>query len=145
MQDFPHHYEIRADGGADGPVNVSGKGLETLSTTSPPEFGGPEGYWSPETMLVASVANCFILTFRAIALASRFEWTSMDCSVDGVLDRVERKISFTKYRLKATLYLPSGSDEAKARKLLDKVSANCLIINSLNGIEQLDATVVIAD
>ena len=145
MQDYPHHYKLRADALAEGPVNVGGKGLETLATTSPPQFGGPEGSWSPETMLVASVANCFILTFRAIARASRFEWNSLDCSVDGVLDRGDRKTHFTEYHVKATLHLPAGSNETKARRILDKSNTNCLITNSLNGIEYLDATVIIAD
>jgi len=145
MQDYPHHYKLRADALAEGPVNVSGEGLETIATTSPPQFGGPEGSWSPETMLVASVANCFILTFRAIARASRFEWSSLDCSVDGVLDRVDRKTHFTEYHVKATLHLPAGSNETKARRILDKSNTNCLITNSLNGIEYLDATVIIAD
>jgi len=145
MQDYPHHYKLRADALAEGPVNVSGEGLETIATTSPPQFGGPEGSWSPETMLVASVANCFILTFRAIARASRFEWSSLDCSVDGVLDRVDRKTHFTEYHVKATLHLPAGSNETKARRILDKANSNCLITNSLNGIEYLDATVIIAD
>jgi organic hydroperoxide reductase OsmC/OhrA len=145
MQDYPHHYKLRADALAEGPVNVGSEGLETLATTSPPQFGGPEGSWSPETMLVASVANCFILTFRAIARASRFEWSSLDCSVDGVLDRVDRKTHFTEYHVKATLHLPAGSDETKARRILDKSNSNCLITNSLNGIEYLDATVIIAD
>jgi len=145
MQDYPHHYMLRAEAQAEGPVNVGGEGLETIATTSPPQFGGPEGSWSPETMLVASVANCFILTFRAIARASRFEWSSLDCSVDGVLDRVERKIRFTEYHVKATLRLPAGSNETKASKILDKSVSNCLITNSLNGIEYLDATIIIAD
>jgi uncharacterized OsmC-like protein len=96
-------------------------------------------------MLVASVANCLILTFRAIARASRLEWTSLDCSVDGVLDRVDRKTRFTEFHVKATLCLPAGSNETKARKILDKANSNCLITNSLNGIEYLDATVIIED
>lgn len=145
MQDYPHHYKLRADARNEGPVNVGGEGLETIATTSPPQFGGPDGYWSPETMLVASVGNCFILTFRAIARASRFEWNSLDCSVDGVLDRVERKTRFTEYHVKATLHLPADSNESKARRILDKSISNCLITNSLNGIEYLDATVIIAD
>ena len=145
MQDYPHHYVINADARADGPVSVGGKDLETLSTNPPPQFGGPEGYWSPETMLVASVANCFILTFRAIARASRFEWNSLDCSVDGVMDRVDRELRFTEYHIKATLHVPAGSDESKARRILEKADSNCLITNSLNGIEHVDATVIIAD
>ena len=39
------------------------------------------------TLLIAAVADCFILTFRAVARASRFEWISLGCTVDGVLDR----------------------------------------------------------
>ncbi len=145
MQDYPHHYKLEADARAEGPVSGGGKDLETLATTSPPQFGGPEGHWSPETMLVASVANCLILTFRAIARASRFEWSSLDCSVNGILDRVDRKTRFTEFHVKATLHLPAGSNETKARKILDKANSNCLVTNSLNGIEYLNATVIIAD
>ena len=50
------------------------------------------------------------------------------------------KTRFTEFHLKATLHLPAGSNEAKARKILDKANSNCLITNSLNGIEYLDAT-----
>ena len=145
MQDYPHHYAVNADARAEGPVNVGGEGLETIATTSPPQFDGPEGYWSPETMLMASVANCFVLTFRAIARASRLEWSSLDCSVDGILDRVDRKLSFTEYHIKATLHVPAGSDETKARRILEKANSNCLITNSLNGIEYVDTTVIIAN
>jgi organic hydroperoxide reductase OsmC/OhrA len=31
------------------------------------QLGGPGGQWSPETLLVAAAAECFILTFRAVA------------------------------------------------------------------------------
>jgi organic hydroperoxide reductase OsmC/OhrA len=145
MQDYPHHYEVSADARAEGPVSVKSDGLDPLATTSPPQFGGPEGYWSPESMLVASVANCFILTFRAIARASRLEWNSLKCSCEGILDRVDGKTRFTEYHLKATLHLPAGSNEVKAHKILEKANSNCLVTNSLNGTEYVDALIVVAD
>jgi organic hydroperoxide reductase OsmC/OhrA len=145
MQDFPHHYSINADASTEGTVRVGGEGLQSLATSSPPEFGGPEGYWSPETMLVAAVANCYILTFRAIARASRLEWHSLSCSVDGVLDRIDRTTRFTEYHVKAVLHLPPGGNEVKARKLLDKANTGCLITNSLNGIEYVDTKVIVVD
>jgi len=145
MQDYPHHYEVSADARAEGPVSVKSDGLDPLATTSPPQFGGPEGYWSPESMLVASVANCFILTFRAIARASRLEWNSLECSCEGILDRVDGKTRFTEYHLKATLHLPAGSNEVKAHKILEKANSNCLVTNSLNGTEYVDALIVVAD
>lgn len=145
MHDLPHHYLVNADAQAEGTVAVNSTGLQSLATTAPPEFGGPEGYWSPETLLVASIANCYILTFRAVARAARFEWHSLSCSVDGVLDRVDRKTQFTEFHVKAILHVAPGSNEKKALKLLEKANSGCLITNSLKGRELVDSKVIVID
>lgn len=131
MQGYPHHYLASASGGNQGSVIVRGKGLPDLDTQSPPQFGGPEGVWSPETMLSASVANCFILSFRAIARASKFEWTSLECTVDGVLDRPERATYFTNFNIHAVLQVPAGGRSGLAQRLLEKAEQICLITASL--------------
>ena len=131
MQGYPHHYLSSAAGGKEGNVVVSGKGLPDLDTQSPPEFGGPKGIWSPETMLSAAVANCFILTFRAIARASKFKWNSLECDVEGVLDRVERTTLFTQFNISAVLHVPADTREALAERLLEKAEKICLITASL--------------
>ena len=131
MQGFPHHYLASANGGTEGSVVVSGKDLPDLDTQSPPEFGGPEGVWSPETMLSAAVANCFVLSFRAIARASKFEWNSLECNVEGVLDRPERTTLFTQFNIKAVLHVPTDASEAMAQRLLEKAEHICLITASL--------------
>jgi hypothetical protein len=45
---------------------------------------------------MASVIDCFALTFRAIARASKFKWTRLDCRAEGTLDRVDldTKVAF---------------------------------------------------
>ncbi len=77
MHPMPHHYAVSAKAEAESNVTISANGLDDLQSTPPPEFGGPEGYWSPEILLVASMADCFILTFKAVARASKLEWTSI--------------------------------------------------------------------
>jgi uncharacterized OsmC-like protein len=109
---------------------------------APPEFGGPGGKWSPETMLVASVANCFVLTFRAVARASGFAWNSLICEVDGVLDRVDRQTRFTEFHIDVTLHVPSGGDAHKAHRLCEKSEQVCLITNSLTAGKILNVAVV---
>lgn len=131
MQAYPHHYLASAAGGTEGSVVVSGKGLPDIDTRSPPEFGGPEGVWSPETMLSASVANCFILSFRAIARASKLEWNSLQCDVEGVLERVERTTLFTRFNIHAILHVPAGTRPELAQRLLEKSEQICLITASL--------------
>jgi organic hydroperoxide reductase OsmC/OhrA len=131
MLGYPHKYLATANGGNEGDVIVSGEGLPDLETQSPPQFGGPEGVWSPETLLSAAVANCFILTFRAIARASKFEWTSLECNVEGVLDRPERTTFFTAFNVHAVLHVPTDVKLEMAQRLLEKAEQVCLITASL--------------
>ncbi len=62
---------------------------------APKQFDGPKDQWSPEELLVATIADCLILTFRAIASASKFEWLELICEVKGTLGRVDNKTQFT--------------------------------------------------
>ena len=145
MQEYPHHYKVSASGAAEGEVNLTSDGLADLPSMPPVEFGGPGGYWSPETLLVASVADCFILSFRAIARASRLEWTSLSCSVDGELDRVDRVTRFVGFHVRATLDVPAGVSPEKAERLLEKAEKACLVTNSLIADSHLDASVRVAE
>lgn len=141
MQDFPHLYRTRARSTAEGTVQLAGSDLPTLETSSPPEFGGPGGYWSPEALLLGAVADCFSLTFRAVARASKLTWKDLDCEAEGTLDRVERITRFTTITVKARLSVPTGTDPDKARRALEKAESACLITNSLNTEVHLEAEV----
>ena len=144
MQNFPHRYSVAAHGDAEGEVNLESARLPTLATAAPSEFGGPGDRWSPETLLVASVADCFILTFRATARAGRLAWISLNCEVEGVLDRVERVTQFTEFHVRASLRVPPGTDEAHAQRLLVAAEEGCLVTRSLKATSHLSATVEIA-
>lgn len=138
MQEYPHLYIATARGGVDGIIDTGSPGLESIPVMAPAEFDGPGDKWSPETMLVAAVANCFILTFRAVARASHFEWDSLDCRVVGVLNRVERVTRFTEFQIKVTLRLPGGADWHKAHRIAEKSESVCLVTNSLTGDKTLE-------
>jgi organic hydroperoxide reductase OsmC/OhrA len=141
MQEYPHLYVATAEGSGDGVIDTGSPGLENIPVMPPAEFDGPGDRWSPETMLVASVANCFILTFRAVARASEFDWNSLSCKVVGVLNRVERVTRFTEFQIKVTLRLPPGSDWHKAHRIAEKSESVCLVTNSLNGDKILEVDI----
>jgi organic hydroperoxide reductase OsmC/OhrA len=142
MQDYPHRYKAAAQGGIEGIIDTSSPGLENIAAMPPPEFDGPGDKWSPETMLVAAVANCFILTFRAVARASKFDWNSVTCEVTGVLDRVDRVTQFTEYYIDVSLRLPEGGNTHMAHRLAEKSEQVCLVTNSLTGKKILNVAVV---
>ena len=141
MQELPHHYTVRADAAADGSVDLSAERLDHLQSSSPAEFGGPGDRWSPETLLTAAVAGCFILTFRAVARASTLPWTSLQCEVVGTLDRVDKATQFTEFILHAHLVVPPGTNPDLARRALEKAERNCLVSNSLNAAIHLQPEV----
>ncbi len=141
MQDLPHLYTVSAGAEVTGYVVLSSSGVSDLPSAPPAEFGGPGDQWSPESLLVAAVADCFILSFRAIARASKLDWNSLQCSVEGTLDRIERVTQFTAFDVTATLEVPTGTDEAKAQRLLEKAEQVCLITNSLKAESHLKASI----
>ncbi|MEZ4833815.1 MAG: hypothetical protein R2873_17845 [Caldilineaceae bacterium] len=94
MHKFPHRYAVDAEAGPDGTVSVTSAGLPEIVSTAPPEFDGPEGYWSPETLLVSTVSDCLILTFRGVAAANKYEWTSIKVETEGILDRGARQLLY---------------------------------------------------
>jgi len=116
-----------------------------LSTAPPAEFGGPGDRWSPETLLVASIADCFVLTLRALARAAGFTWVSANCRVVGTLERVEGVTRFSHFVTHAKLVVPIGADEAAARRLLERAEHGCLISNSLLGERHLEAEIATED
>lgn len=142
MQELPHHYSVSASASATDAVALSSTGLSTIESGPPAEYGGSGTLWSPETLLTAAVADCFVLSFRAIARASRLDWKSISCDVSGTLDRVEKTTRFTRFDLHVVLVPAPGTDEAKARRLLEKSEESCLITNSLTSSVHLDAKVL---
>lgn len=131
MQPFPHLYSVVARADTQGDVALESAHLPMIRSAAPTEFGGPGDRWSPETLFVAAVADCFVLTFRGIAGASRFPWVSLQCDVTGTVDRVDRVTQFTALQVRARLRVPSGANEDQARRLLAKAEETCLVTNSL--------------
>jgi organic hydroperoxide reductase OsmC/OhrA len=141
MHPYPHLYAVQATAMPEGDVPVGAPGLPTLQTAPPAEFDGPGDRWSPETLLCAAVADCFLLSFRAVARASRLDWTDLECRVEGKLDRVEGRSFFTALTVHASLKVPAGTDQERATRLLEKAEHVCLISNSLVAERQLVPTV----
>jgi organic hydroperoxide reductase OsmC/OhrA len=142
MHPFPHRYVVNAAVRPDGDVPLSTEGVRVIESAPPKEFDGPGNQWSPEGLLTAAVADCFVLSFRAIAASSKYAWTSLDARTEGTLDRVEGKMRFTRFDTHAKLHVPEGSDMERGKKLLEKAEQTCLVANSLSSERHLSVEVL---
>lgn len=122
-----------------GVVTCAGK--PDLQVATPPEFNGHEGIWSPEDLFVASVNVCVMSTFLSFADRAGLAFVSYQCEAEGRLELVEGKFQVTVITLRPHITLPSGGDTAKARELIEKAEANCLISNSIKTRVSLEATI----
>jgi organic hydroperoxide reductase OsmC/OhrA len=143
---FSQRYQVSATARPEGEVELMTDGPpRPLRSLPPPAFGGPGDRWSPETLLVAAVADCFTLTFRAIAQIAKLPWESLECETDGTLGRVDKVIQFTGFEIRVYLRIPRGTSEEEAQRVLARARDNCLISHSLKAPCRFVAHVDVAE
>ncbi len=110
---------------------ISSPGKSEVSISSPPEFKGSPGLWSPEDMFVASVNVCTLMTFLAYARHKNLDLAGYECSAEGFLEYSDGKYRFTEIALHPRLTLKSEGAVEQARTVLNDAHKNCLITNSI--------------
>ncbi len=99
--------------------------------TAPPQFGGFEGRWSPEDLLLAAVAGCYTTTFRALAEYSKFEYADLEVEARGVVRKAESGYEFDGIVVHPKLTIASEEEQPQAWRLLEKAKHLCLISRTL--------------
>lgn len=120
---------------------LSSPGKPNVQVSTPPEFKGHEGIWSPEDLFVASVNVCVMSTFLALAERAGLAFSSYESDAEGRVELVEGKLQVTSVTLTPRITISSSEDVDKAKELLTKVESNCLISNSVKTHVTMHATV----
>lgn len=143
-----HDYvlHIEGTGPKTGIMTADEDGLPALHVSSPPEFGGPSGVWSPEHLFVASVSSCLMTTFRTIADLSKLDVVSYSDDPVGHLIRDDDGL----YRIESVTLRPqvSISDPEKTDRtirLIEKAERACLVSRSVSAEIQLEPVVHVVE
>lgn len=120
---------------------MSCEGKPNVEVATPPEFKGHEGIWSPEDLFVASANICLMTTFLSVAERAGLAFISYESEAEGKLELVDGKFQFTAITLNPVITLPAGGDVVKAKELIEKAEANCLISNSMKAHVTLVPTI----
>lgn len=99
--------------------------------TAPTEFGGLEGRWTPEELLLAAVAGCYTTTLRAIAGSARFNFTDLQVEASGTVRKAESGYTFTQIVVRPNLKIASLDEQAGALDLLRRAEKLCLVSRAL--------------
>jgi peroxiredoxin-like protein len=126
-----------------GPAGIakSDSAPNAIHFTAPPEFGGLEGRWTPEDLLMTALASCFTTTFHAIAECSKFEYTDLAVEAEGTVDKTDNGYCFSEIVIRPTLTIPNEEQREWAISLLDKAKALCLVSRALATTQKFEARI----
>jgi organic hydroperoxide reductase OsmC/OhrA len=145
MKPFPHHYRVHASAAPGAAVRLTAGDTPPIETQAPPEFGGPPGFWSPEALLVGAIADCFVLSFRAVARTARLEWDELSVDAEGTLERADGVTRFVRFSVAPRLCLGDPGDTDKAHAALERAHRSCLVTNSLAAPCILEPQVIVPE
>ena len=108
---------------------------QSIAGSSAPAYFGNPGTVNPETLLLAALASCHMLTFLAIAAKFGFQVSRYRDKAEGTLAKnAEGRVAITHCRLRPEIAFSGdkipGPDEL--RKMHQSAHRNCFIANSLN-------------
>ena len=103
----------------------------SIHFAAPPQFGGLEGRWTPEDLLLGAVASCFTTTFRVLAEHSKWEYLDLQVEAQGVVQKDDSGYGFSGIIIKPHLKIHEEAEREKAFRLLEKTKGICLISRTL--------------
>jgi organic hydroperoxide reductase OsmC/OhrA len=129
-KDFRYHVAVAWEG--DRVTNVTSPEKPELAVATPPEFkNGVAGIWSPEDLLVASVASCYAVTLVAVAEKRCVPLRALRVTGTGHLTkRDDGRFGFVAIELTASIETELGSMDA-LRRIARHAERGCLVTQAL--------------
>ena len=105
-----------------------------LLVATPPEFGGPEGMWCPEELLVASVAGCLMSTLLYFVERFQVPFEAYSSVSQGTLSKTADGLRFTGIEVAVRVTVPDAAAREKAAslRLKEKLEKYCPVSAALN-------------
>jgi len=135
-------YKVAVDWEGDRITNVTSPDKPELRVATPPEFkNGIAGVWSPEDLLVASVASCYTVTLVAVAERRELPLHSLHVSGTGHLTaRDDGRFGFVAIELTAAIRTDEQVIDAMERAAKHAGRA-CIVSMALDVPVHVDAEV----
>jgi peroxiredoxin-like protein len=132
MSNEEHSYRVAAwwTSGRTG-LAKSDSAPNAIHFTAPAEFGGLEGRWTPEELLLASVASCYTTTLRTIAGGVEFDFMDLQVEASGTVRKVDSGYSFTQIVVRPNLKIASAEERDRAIEVLKRAEKLCLVSRAL--------------
>ena len=113
-----------------------------VQIATPPEFKGHPGFWSPEDLFVAAINSCIMTTFLYYAQKNNLKLSDYRSDAQGIIEMQDFKLIFTEVRVNPEVVVSLEEDLDKAKELINKAEAACLISNSIKSKVLVKADII---
>lgn len=136
--DHTFQVDVQWTGGRKGELQAPDLPDHIVCSTPPVFPGGEPGFWSPEHLFAASVNSCFMATFLAVAENLKLAFTQFSCRAVATVDKPEGYFCVTSVQLFPELVLADPADADRAKRVLEKSKAACLVSRSVKSEVTMD-------
>jgi organic hydroperoxide reductase OsmC/OhrA len=116
-----------------------------LRVSSPPEFHGESGVWTPEDLYIGAINACTMATFLAYAEKKKLKILSYESKAVGILEFNDGKYWFTHVQVKPEIVVASLETAALAEQAIFDAHNNCFLSNSVKSIVTVDPEIRVRD
>ena len=115
-------------------AKIQAAGKAPLAISSPPEFKGEKGFWTPEDFFVGAVETCLLMTFAHQVERQQLPVEAYYSEAEGILESTDEGFQFTRVIVKPTIIITDVRAAEKTLKAIEAAHRDCLIANSLRAI-----------
>jgi organic hydroperoxide reductase OsmC/OhrA len=127
-----HRYAVRAQPVGDGSIALEAPLKPGLDVATPPEYkDGIRGMWSPEELLIGSLAACFELTARAVAKRRDVPIRSFRTEATGHVQSKNGLLHFVAVELDVEIETDAGR-ERDAELIATLAEEQCIVARALD-------------
>ena len=114
----------------------------TIHFSEAAELGGLQGRWTPEQLLLCSLAGCFTTTFNDVARGAKFDYTDLEVEIEGSVRRSRSNGSgFNEILIRPRLTVHSEDQCELGLNLLRRAKSLCLISRAITVPQTLEPAV----
>jgi len=116
-----------------------------LSFACPPEFGGEEGFWTPEDFFTGAVNTCFMTTFLSLLERKKLKIKSYSSKAEGIAKTLKGKLIFVEVYLTPFIFIPGETKKEDITYTLEEARKLCPVSSSIKCKVIIQPEIVVSD
>ncbi len=124
-------------------LNLGCHGMPDIAVTPPPQFGGEEGYWTPEDLLVGSVDSCMLLTALFFVGKYKINLKAYKSHATGNMEKTAEGLRFTGITVHVEGTVSEEAEIESFKKALEMAEKFCPVSAAVSCPVHLDVSATV--